>query len=165
MKDIDFEQELYKHFGQVKDFTLGMRIGQYFYELGCTRTAEKYNEIEYNRQREEEKPMDLDEELNDEIKKYIEEYGYEKGADKLLIAIVARHFAEWQKEQNEKDLSEKIAAAYQLGLDKEKQIMSRAVEGEVENASLGIVYLRKNLVNEGHSTGDKVRIIVLPKED
>ena len=32
--DIDFEQELYKHFGLVKDFTLGMRIGQYFYELG-----------------------------------------------------------------------------------------------------------------------------------
>ena len=31
--DIDFEQELYKHFGLVKDFTLGMRIGQYFYNL------------------------------------------------------------------------------------------------------------------------------------
>ena len=31
--DINFEQELYKHFGQVKDFTLGMRIGQYFYNL------------------------------------------------------------------------------------------------------------------------------------
>ncbi len=32
--EVDFEQELYKHFGQVKDFTLGMRIGKYFYELG-----------------------------------------------------------------------------------------------------------------------------------
>ena len=32
--EIDFEQELYKHFGQVKDFTLGMRIGKYFYALG-----------------------------------------------------------------------------------------------------------------------------------
>ena len=52
--DLDFEQELYNRFGQVKDFTLGMRIGQYFYELGCRRTAEKYDEIEYNRQREEE---------------------------------------------------------------------------------------------------------------
>ena len=31
--DIDFEQELYKHFGQIKDFTLGMRIGKYFYNL------------------------------------------------------------------------------------------------------------------------------------
>lgn len=31
---IDFEQELYKAFGQVKDFTLGMRIAKYFYEKG-----------------------------------------------------------------------------------------------------------------------------------
>lgn len=44
-RNIDFEQALYDHFGQVKDFTLGMRIGQYFYELGCRRTAEKYDAI------------------------------------------------------------------------------------------------------------------------
>lgn len=31
---IDFEQELYKHFGQVKDFTLGTRIAKRFYEIG-----------------------------------------------------------------------------------------------------------------------------------
>ena len=31
--DIDFEKELYKHFGQVKDFMLDMRIAKYFYEL------------------------------------------------------------------------------------------------------------------------------------
>ena len=37
--------------------------------------------------------------LNEEIKKLIEKYGYERGGDRLLIAIVARHFAEWQKEQ------------------------------------------------------------------
>ena len=53
--ELDFEQELYNHFGQVKDFTLGMRIGQYFYELGCRRTAEKYDEIEYKRQRAEQR--------------------------------------------------------------------------------------------------------------
>lgn len=39
----------------------------------------------------------VSEDVNDEIKRYIEEYGYERGEDKLLIAIVARHFAEWQK--------------------------------------------------------------------
>ncbi len=44
----------------------------------------------------EEKPT---EDLEDEIKKFIEEYGYERGEDKLLIAIVARHFTEWQKER------------------------------------------------------------------
>ena len=32
--EIDFEQELYKAFGQVKDFTLGMRIAKWFYDMG-----------------------------------------------------------------------------------------------------------------------------------
>ena len=32
---MDFEQELYKVFGHVKDFTLGMRIAKHFFELGC----------------------------------------------------------------------------------------------------------------------------------
>lgn len=40
-----------------------------------------------------------EEELNEEIQGFIDEYGYERGEDKILIAIVARHFAEWQKEQ------------------------------------------------------------------
>jgi hypothetical protein len=31
---IDFEHELYKAFGQVKDFTLGMRIAKWFYGMG-----------------------------------------------------------------------------------------------------------------------------------
>ena len=31
---IDFEQELYKAFGQVKDFTLCMRIAKWFYDIG-----------------------------------------------------------------------------------------------------------------------------------
>ena len=31
---LDFEKELYKAFGQVKDFTLGMHIAKYFFELG-----------------------------------------------------------------------------------------------------------------------------------
>jgi len=43
------------------------------------------------------------EDVNDEIKRYIKEYGYERGEDKLLIAITARHFAQWQKEQFEKN--------------------------------------------------------------
>ena len=33
-ESLDFEQVLYKAFGQVKDFTLGMHIAKYFYELG-----------------------------------------------------------------------------------------------------------------------------------
>ena len=34
ISEIDFEQELYKAFGHVKDFTLGMRIAKRFYEMG-----------------------------------------------------------------------------------------------------------------------------------
>lgn len=34
MNNIDFEQELYNQFGQVKDFTTGMRIAKHFYEMG-----------------------------------------------------------------------------------------------------------------------------------
>jgi len=34
MNNIDFESELYNQFGQVKDFSCGMRIARYFYEMG-----------------------------------------------------------------------------------------------------------------------------------
>ena len=34
-------------------------IARHFYDLGCTRTAEKYDEIEYNLQRAEEQPVGL----------------------------------------------------------------------------------------------------------
>lgn len=34
MAQIDFGQELYKAFGQVKDFTLGVSIAKHFYEMG-----------------------------------------------------------------------------------------------------------------------------------
>ena len=41
---IDFEQELYNRFGQVKDFTLGMRIAKYFYELGSSEKPNNHLE-------------------------------------------------------------------------------------------------------------------------
>lgn len=41
--DLNFEQELYKAFGQVKDFTLGMRIAKHFFELGLK--AQKGEEV------------------------------------------------------------------------------------------------------------------------
>jgi hypothetical protein len=39
--DLDFENELYKAFGQVKDFTLGMHIAKHFFELGLHNTITK----------------------------------------------------------------------------------------------------------------------------
>ena len=42
-KDIDFNfgSELYKAFGQVKDFTLCIRIARHFYELGLKTKEDK----------------------------------------------------------------------------------------------------------------------------
>jgi hypothetical protein len=40
--NLDFEQELYKAFGRVNDFTLGMRIAKYFFELGIAVSNEAH---------------------------------------------------------------------------------------------------------------------------
>ena len=44
--DLDFEQELYKAFGQVKDFTLGMRIAKYFYSLGLKAQHDNWKVVD-----------------------------------------------------------------------------------------------------------------------
>ena len=74
--------------------------------------------------------------------------------------------AKWQKENDEKELSEKIASAYQLGLaDKEKQMVKEAVEGEVMTTGFStcdpvFIINRSELSPEmSFKDGDKVRII------
>lgn len=44
---IDFEQELHKAFGQVKDFTLGMAIAKHFYKLGATAEYEYTKDLTF----------------------------------------------------------------------------------------------------------------------
>lgn len=92
--------------------------------------------------------------------------GEEKDSIVYYAILAAMAGSEWQKELNEKVLSEKIAAAYQLGLaDKEKQMMSKAVEGFIFQST---DYYPKQLIAgyDGElGMGDKVRVIVLPKED
>ena len=79
---IDFEQKLYKTFGQIKDFTLGVAIAKRFYDMG-----RKYNEP-------------VSEGLEEEIIRYV---GYPQEVDEdistTMIRKAARHFAKWQKEQ------------------------------------------------------------------
>ena len=114
-------------------------------DYGCggasfSEVIDKVNEvIDYINSQPEEKPS---EDLNDEIKKFIEEYGYERGEDKLLIAIVARHFAEWQKEQMMKD----------------------AMEGTAHPEECEIWV---NLLGYGHKykDGDKVKLIIVKNEE
>lgn len=79
--------------------------------------------------------------------------------------------AEWQRVQDEPymkrnnlELSFMLENARKGGiLEGKAEMMKEAVEGEVENSCFGIVYLRKNLMNEGYSTGDKVKIIIVKK--
>ena len=77
----------------------------HFYNFGCKRTAEKYDEIEYKRQRAEESVCD---ELEEEIKTQV--YNLFFDLDGIAIAgatayatvddmaYIARHFAQWGAE-------------------------------------------------------------------
>jgi len=46
VSDIDFEQELYKAFGQVKDFTLCLKIAKWFYNMGRNHQEPVSEELE-----------------------------------------------------------------------------------------------------------------------
>jgi len=82
---------------------------------------------------QEEKPS---EDLNDEIKKFIEEYGYERGEDKLLIAIVARHFAEWQKEQMMDEWLKDRDGCFWGGVEEGKKAMNDQLMKDSEEDAL-----------------------------
>lgn len=79
---IDFEKELYKAFGQVKDFTLGMRIAKWFYDMG----------------KNSQEPVS--EELEEELSKLLKECDVDaEYVHQDFLHIVACHFANWQKQQ------------------------------------------------------------------
>ena len=71
-------------------------IARHFYDLGCRRTAEKYDEIEYNRQKAEESvPNDLEEAAR--------EFAKDAYPDKHNLVWMFKRGAKWQKEQDEKE--------------------------------------------------------------
>ena len=82
---IDFEQELYKAFGQVKDFTLGMRIAKWFYDMG-KNSQEPVSE-------------DLGEYIN-ELSKQFPEVSFAK------LSRIAVRVAKWQITKLMKDATE-----------------------------------------------------------
>lgn len=98
--------------------------------------------------------------------------GILKNSNAIDINVSQEKMLSWLEKQKEQEhicdsaqYEEGFKTGLEIGLRKQKeQMMKGAVEGEVENASFGIVYLRKNLANDGYSTGDKVRIIIV-KED
>lgn len=78
--ELDFEQELYKYFGQVKDFTLGMRIAQRFYKLGKESQGQGCDDLEKEIIRYVGYPQEIDEDVST-----------------TMIRKAARYFASWQK--------------------------------------------------------------------
>ena len=116
----------------------------------------------------EEKPS---EDLNDEIKKFIEEYGYERGEDKLLIAIVARHFAEWQKEQMMKDWLKDRDGCFWDGVEEGKKAMKElmmkdAVEGEVIYDLGGFFRIKSEAIDGAkYKVGSWVKLIIVKNEE
>ena len=160
-------------------------IARHFYDFGCRRTAEKYDEIEYNRQRAEESvPNDLEEaavDIADALLSKPKDYALSAKADYwngVHDGTIAG--AKWQKEQmisalkNDGDLPiefidkfhEIDRTAFQNGqANMKEQMMKDAVEGVV----FGNVY--EHWVETGIdeklsylNPGDKVRVIIV-KED
>lgn len=114
------------------------RVARHFAEWGYLRAAEKYNEIEYNRQRAEESvPKDLEEAAN----KFA--VFYDQGT---CDGIAQDCF---------------IAGAK---CDRQ-QMMKEAVEGEITKDNRGNNVVRSGVFNKDFEYGDKVRVIVLPKND
>ena len=78
-------------------------IARHFYELGCRRTAVMYDDIEYERQRAEEKQLaeEPEEDLGKEIEKCLKQYNM-LAVGKKDFTDIARHFAEWGAEHLKK---------------------------------------------------------------
>lgn len=136
--------------------------------------VDKYMDEVRGRESENPVPNDLEEAAENHIRKVVDTAGHpgwDWTTQDIADAFIAG--AKWQEEKNNKDISEKIAAAYQLGLaDKEKQMMSETVEVRVQtsplNGPLGISAYCCNFPSNHPfyhcKEGDKVRIIIV-KED
>ena len=96
---------------QEAPFTSMENIARHFYELGCTRTAVMYDDIEYNRQMAEE--AEIANNLEEEIENYFDgwcnddEYGDALMSDYTGVNVdnckdIARFFAEWGAEHLKK---------------------------------------------------------------
>ena len=127
---------------------------------------------EFMREMRAEEVDDLEEEID---KRYdqAKTVGYIDGIgpiemDKDSFARIARHFAEWQKKQDQKTIELAEDHAMLAGMNKmEEQMMKGAVEGEVyKTGSLGfIVSDYFNLVSYGLKDKQKVKLIIIPQDD
>lgn len=104
------------------------------------------------------------EELEKEIARYLREEC--SADDEPSISDIARHFAEWQKVQDQKTIELAEDHAMLAGMNKmEQQMMEGAVEhyvvGEIAGHPVGPAIVH---YDESLNIGDKVKVIVI-KED
>ena len=113
-------------------------FARHFYELGCRRTAEKYDEIEYNRQRAEESVCD---ELEKEIEKFLNKTGAHyvwcnDDEQKEWCSIIARHFAQWGAEHLANSNDEVVINGHKVEYDKDKDaITMEEIPNDLEEAA------------------------------
>lgn len=144
---IDFEQELYKAFGQVKDFTLGMQIAKWFYDMG----------------KNSQEPVSED--LEEAAYKFVmDNFGNPK---EPLYKFEQRCFkagAKWQKKQDQSTIELAEDHAMLAGMEKMKeQMMAKAVDGKVIANGMGNLIL--HLWDKGrHLIGKKVKVIIIKEE-
>jgi len=114
------------------------------------------------------KPSD-DTNLDDEVIKFWNDnaLAYRAGhiADLTFLRFAAQHFTKWQKERDEKDLTEKVAAAYQLGLANDGQMTKEVVDGFIFQSE---EYYPKEVIGRYDGElkhGDKVKLIIIKVDE
>lgn len=168
MNGIDFEQELYNRFGMVKDFTLGMRIGKYFYELGKQSGS---SEI----------PNDLEEAAGEYAKGYFDDCSAAKrAADHGFIAgakwqadhaplpedtvLFNKGVAEGRRLAEEEQAEMFTIVALDAAQRAQEQMMKDAVDAKIygyDDGSYELIASWLDLPKRIYKDGDKVRIIII----
>ena len=156
-------------------------IARHFYELGCHRTAEKYDEIEYNRQSAEDgAPKDLEEAANkfavfydqgtcDGIAQDCFIAGAKWQAEQLLkssplpedTVLFNKGVAEGRRLAEEEQADLFTIVALDAAQRAKEQMMKEAVEGEVESFSDMHQEVTIPLNPTMFKVGDKVRVIII----
>lgn len=173
-EEIDLKKELHDfimEFGPAATFD---KCASRFYELGCRRTAEKYDEIEYNRQMAEERQMEK--EIPNDLEEAAEEYSFNIPSKLFHLLSEEQQIlwkkeieqaylagAKWQAEQDKETIELAEDHAYLAGAVNEREkILKEAVETEVtETCGISSVWIKTKQLKPGQ----KVRVIVCKNED
>ena len=127
---------------------------------------ESYEKVAEEMRREiSEKPMNLDELMKEAQRYYSDNFEY-LSSDQPTLSIltnIARYFAQWGA--NHTPLPEDTVLFNKGVAEGKRLMMEEAVEGEVVKDISNKLAVTAKINLDGFKFGDKVRVIVLPKED